>query len=855
MTDPSRSQSTIPMRRPVSAFRQSEEYHARRLSALSTLSAASTFDDDDAQSYLDAESIIEEEQQRETENGYHRLLTMPDRIARRKQKQSRKELERSMKYAGTSEPVSVPKRKPSTLMKSFLGEVVDNFSASWNNGKSKSKYVGSSLKKSVDTWDNTASNFTTTTTTTTTTMSTKSEWESNGQNHLLRSTSSHQRSWSESDSENPIFGILSTASKVIFGVDLQNEEKQQPVVIAKPLVTSSSPCRSGSRKSITKITRRRSERITSKLLSPVLSEDNRRASSDGVYSRTSLSNVDESDAASTKSSSGTSVSSVSSMKITPELFTKSHLRPVRSTKPRPPSWFTGDSSFTVGEEETGPLHSSRPPKKKKGWSYGVNYDENSGDTTDDDDASSASSVGDEFKTAHAEYNDEGDVNFGDIGFKDDARLAELVSSRSASTGLEFFPPISRFETRSPSPRLFTSQRTNEGGNQEIVQYKIDTRRYSVSEANTPAATTPNDTSLMSPKAMMGAYFDGVYSSGGSTPQKTPAATFPRAEPLKRDPQGRRNSHQSKRLSITSMSAILPSQTSITSLTSLVSMVDISDTSTIKNFIPPNFYTNGVYIVVGDPYDADGTFLSKFTLYTLTVKLLRPNLPGYNNATACNFTVQRRYSDFRQFYLNLIRKYTEITNWPLLPRKSFFERFNATTIHERIKSFTEIMNFIALHPTLHNCQDVLEFLGVIPPSTVPTNTSNVPLQSSPLKNSSLLTHTSELNSNNKRPVFTRMSGDNGRFSGDCSRNSSDGSEVLSRRNYENDGDGWPKSVSMWGVSSEIHESPTTASGGSIANGGALTTGTNNVEDDRGRARNRQIEQAQERARLRSFSNPL
>ncbi|KAJ3301014.1 hypothetical protein HDU76_005887, partial [Blyttiomyces sp. JEL0837] len=108
----------------------------------------------------------------------------------------------------------------------------------------------------------------------------------------------------------------------------------------------------------------------------------------------------------------------------------------------------------------------------------------------------------------------------------------------------------------------------------------------------------------------------------------------------------------------------------------------------------------------------GILTSEFTVYMITVKLLKPHLDGYLNSSVCTFTVYRRYSEFRLFYQFLKKQYNEtVTGWPPFPKKSFFERFNPSTIAQRLSAFSNILTFVSLHPVLYNCAPLLRFLGV------------------------------------------------------------------------------------------------------------------------------------------------
>jgi len=146
--------------------------------------------------------------------------------------------------------------------------------------------------------------------------------------------------------------------------------------------------------------------------------------------------------------------------------------------------------------------------------------------------------------------------------------------------------------------------------------------------------------------------------------------------------------------------------------------------TIKQ-IPLPYYRYGVYMYITDPVIVQTRTMmermfSAHTLYTITVKLLRPNLPMYRNDSICTFTVHKRYRQFRSFYKEIHKKYKDtINDWPEFPKKTFFDRFDSDTIKNRAFAFSSLMSFISLHPLLYNCPVLLTFLEI-------TGTMNNPL---------------------------------------------------------------------------------------------------------------------------------
>ncbi|KAI8838901.1 hypothetical protein BC829DRAFT_32124 [Chytridium lagenaria] len=107
----------------------------------------------------------------------------------------------------------------------------------------------------------------------------------------------------------------------------------------------------------------------------------------------------------------------------------------------------------------------------------------------------------------------------------------------------------------------------------------------------------------------------------------------------------------------------------------------SSLTILRPSVPIPFHKNGVLLSVSEVptrIDGDGAllFLPKVlgrsvTLYTITVKLLKPGIPGYQNEIPCTFAVQRRYKEFRQFYSNLVKLYANVVaEWPSFPKGPF-----------------------------------------------------------------------------------------------------------------------------------------------------------------------------------------
>ncbi|KAI9359284.1 hypothetical protein DFJ73DRAFT_121333 [Zopfochytrium polystomum] len=162
-------------------------------------------------------------------------------------------------------------------------------------------------------------------------------------------------------------------------------------------------------------------------------------------------------------------------------------------------------------------------------------------------------------------------------------------------------------------------------------------------------------------------------------------------------------------------------------------------STAAPTVPLAFYKYGLYMTVepapvrgGQPSPlpalsdfVGGWLTTEFTLYTVTVKLLKPRVTGFRNAVPCSFTVNRRFREFELLYKSLLDEYGEfISDWPHFPSKGYFGRFQPTTIAHRTAAFREILFFVSQHPDLHFCPPLLKFLGVrVRPSSNPIDGHN------------------------------------------------------------------------------------------------------------------------------------
>ncbi|KAI9326492.1 hypothetical protein DFJ73DRAFT_865875 [Zopfochytrium polystomum] len=137
----------------------------------------------------------------------------------------------------------------------------------------------------------------------------------------------------------------------------------------------------------------------------------------------------------------------------------------------------------------------------------------------------------------------------------------------------------------------------------------------------------------------------------------------------------------------------------------------SSSSGVGPLVSSVYYKNGLYISVDQPVTNEE---EGYTAYRVTVKLLRANVLGFRNRAPRTFVVYKRYREFRAFYLSIFATYRKtVLTWPEFPRKSFFDRFDPSTISSRLSAFSSLMTFVSLHPTLHASRALLTFLESSP----------------------------------------------------------------------------------------------------------------------------------------------
>lgn len=92
--------------------------------------------------------------------------------------------------------------------------------------------------------------------------------------------------------------------------------------------------------------------------------------------------------------------------------------------------------------------------------------------------------------------------------------------------------------------------------------------------------------------------------------------------------------------------------------------------TMQSMIPQHYYVNGVYITIDDTALIGGKdSLGSFTQYTMTVKLLKPNVSLFKNTSAMTFPVYFRYSTLRRMYLTLKNSFKQL-KFPVFPGRVY-----------------------------------------------------------------------------------------------------------------------------------------------------------------------------------------
>ncbi|KAJ1565336.1 hypothetical protein HK096_003355 [Nowakowskiella sp. JEL0078] len=294
-----------------------------------------------------------------------------------------------------------------------------------------------------------------------------------------------------------------------------------------------------------------------------------------------------------------------------------------------PSWFTGEPAISVEEEEAGPFHHgiSRLPKKRKGWSYGINFEESSNsDTTDDDDKLSeeCSSLGEESRQAVYSDDDEQEIDFADLGFQNDNLAALVTMSRR---------PINAFTNdHIPTLRKLTTVICDDEESTSTIR-----RSTIIGPRETPPILR-RSTFVFAPLELSTKREDVITTQASSVSTRSPdsetvgqdlANKFVFSLPLFQNARlffmtlfnhslQPKQVMQIRNASVVSMTPQESSGSNLACRTSLDSLSDIAKFQARK-FIPPNFYTLGLYVEVGNPVNTR-ELLDRFTLYTITVKV-------------------------------------------------------------------------------------------------------------------------------------------------------------------------------------------------------------------------------------------
>ncbi|KAI8804218.1 hypothetical protein BJ742DRAFT_825334 [Cladochytrium replicatum] len=454
-------------------------------------------------------------------------------------------------------------------------------------------------------------------------------------------------------------------------------------------------------------------------------------------------------------------------------------------------FFSGVAQFR-DSEEAGP---KRPPKKRKGWTYGVNYDESihSGETTegDDDEADrddfsdkASRSEDDEYQRQSIlddrdSSSEDSDVDAPELNFRDPgaANLASNLLYRTTTSQTSTVRPVvfKRASTTVITPvetgsspldiRRFQSLReisSQQLGSTSEPRKGLQTKPQSASPPALSVSTTQSPTSPTFSSFNFSQWIQDPTRTPKPAGSSTSLADQSPLTPAPSPPSLPLNSNDATSAGYTSLQEAaqtspmsstyrpLPQRASTSNLgfgsererrdarhvskrassQTIGSIASDSNTDSLnrKRQIPIAFYKNGVHITVGNPLDSHapagrgndknlGVVIlnGNYTLYTITVKLLRADIPEYKNQFTGSLFVYRRYREFRALYTTLQKMFKSVSGWPDFPKKSFFDRFSSKTISHRIASFSSILNFIALHPVLYNSCPMLNFLGLAGPN--------------------------------------------------------------------------------------------------------------------------------------------
>ncbi|EGF76255.1 hypothetical protein BATDEDRAFT_36295 [Batrachochytrium dendrobatidis JAM81] len=132
-------------------------------------------------------------------------------------------------------------------------------------------------------------------------------------------------------------------------------------------------------------------------------------------------------------------------------------------------------------------------------------------------------------------------------------------------------------------------------------------------------------------------------------------------------------------------------------------------------VPLVYYRLGICVTVSDPLipttlNSLERFFTKYTVYPVTVRLLKPRVVGFINVRPVAYTLYKRYKDFRILYTLLAREFRqEFKSLPEFPKKLFFDRYNPLVVSHRLRVFNELLTFVTLHPVYSKTPAVIKFL--------------------------------------------------------------------------------------------------------------------------------------------------
>ncbi|KAH6563383.1 hypothetical protein BASA62_008594 [Batrachochytrium salamandrivorans] len=132
-------------------------------------------------------------------------------------------------------------------------------------------------------------------------------------------------------------------------------------------------------------------------------------------------------------------------------------------------------------------------------------------------------------------------------------------------------------------------------------------------------------------------------------------------------------------------------------------------------VPLVYYRLGICVTVSDPLipttlSQVERLFSKYTVYPVTVRLLKPRVTGFVNTRPVSYTLYKRYSEFRALYIHLAREFhSEFKALPEFPAKVFLGRYHPHVVALRLRVFNELLTFVTLHPIYSKVPVVVTFL--------------------------------------------------------------------------------------------------------------------------------------------------